>query len=182
MMKKAYGGLLVLLLFGGGPHLKGGDKEEKGPPPELQALDYFVGEWSEQAVMKKAEWTPKETTSTATGKRQWILGKRVIENRGVWQPGNIEFLHLQTYDPDRKEYRTWYFDSSGALPKGEESGQWNAKTKTFTFKGVPGPGLTSHFTGRIVDDDHWEWTYLIKDGSNKKFLDISAKATRMKAK
>jgi hypothetical protein len=70
-----------------------------------------VGTWEETAINKPALWTPERTTSTTTTTtRQWILNGTMIENKGAWLTGKNEFLHLMTYDPQRKEYHQWYYD------------------------------------------------------------------------
>ena len=67
-----------------------------------------------------------------TTKCEWILGGRVVQGKAKWSTSDIDGLVLMTYDAENKEYRQWYFDSTGAIPREEDSGKWDEATKTFT--------------------------------------------------
>ena len=91
--------------------------EPKARSTELQALDRYAGSWEETSLAKPALWTPERSTATTTTTRRWILNGQMIENKGAWLPGKNEFLHLMTYDSNRKEYRQWYFDKDNLVPR-----------------------------------------------------------------
>jgi hypothetical protein len=124
----------------------------KAKSAELQVLDRYVGSWEENSVAKPALWTPEGAISTTTTTRRWILNGQMIENKGAWTPGNIEFLHLMTYDSNQKEYRQWYFDKGNLVPQTSQ-GKWDAATQTFTFLGTLGDGIQSTSQQRFVDKD-----------------------------
>src|SRR6185437_10385163 len=80
------------------------------PTPELKVLEEWIGTWDETMTNKATEWAPKVETSTAVTKRVWSLGEKFIRAEGAWQPAKTEFLHMMSYDPVAKVYRSWYFD------------------------------------------------------------------------
>ena len=147
--------------------------------PELQVLDRYVGSWEETAIAKPALWTPERTTSTTTTTRQWILNGTMIENKGAWLPGKNEFLHLMTYDPQRKEYRQWYFDKDNLAPQAYR-GKWDEATQTFTFTGTLADGIRSTSQQKFVDKDTFTWTLVAKDQTGKVVLDMEGKCVRKK--
>ena len=146
---------------------------------ELKVLDRYVGSWEETNVVKPALWTPERATSTTTTTRRWILNGQMIENKGAWMPGNTEFLHLMTYDPNRKEYRQWYYDKDNLVPQAYQ-GKWDAATQTFTFIGTLGDGIQSSRQQHFVDKDTFTWTLVAKDGTGKVVLDMEGKCVRKK--
>ena len=147
--------------------------------PELKVLNRYVGSWEETAIAKPALWTPERTTSTTTTTRRWILNGTMIENKGAWLPGKNEFLHLMTYDPQRKEYRQWYFDKDNLAPQAYR-GKWDEATQTFTFTGTLADGIRSTSQQRFVDKDTFTWTLLAKDQTGKVVLDMEGKCVRKK--
>ena len=90
----------------------------------------------------------------------------------------VEGLALMGYDAEDNVYRQWYFDSTGALPRGQGAGKWNAATRTFTWKGGPVNGITSTQTHRFIDRDTLVWKMVSRDRSGKVRLDMEAKARR----
>lgn len=146
---------------------------------ELQVLERYIGTWHETVISKPALWTPKETTTTITGTRKWILDNHMIENKGVWSPDNKQYLHLMTYDNQRKEYRQWFYDKNTLVPM-EDRGTWDAATETFTFTGTLADGVKTTSQQKFENKDTFTWTFVAKDRSGKVVLDIEAKCVRMK--
>jgi hypothetical protein len=102
----------------------------------------------------------------------------MIEDKGVLSPGNIHCITLMAYDSENKVYRRWFFDSEGAIPRGEDRGKWDEATHTFTWKERWSNGITSTKTDRFIDDDTLERTLVFKDRTGKVLLDMEAKAKR----
>lgn len=146
--------------------------------PELKPLQRFIGSWETQVVSKPAQWTPERTTMTFTSKGEWILGGRVLQGKAVWSPSGVKALALMSYDAENKEYRQWYFDSSGAMPRGDNRGKWDEATKTFTWKSTFRNGNTSTQIHRFIDDEKHEWTSVFKDRRGRVLLDMEAKVKR----
>ena len=146
--------------------------------PELKPLQRFIGSWEQQVVSKPAEWTPDKTTMTCPVTVNWILRGRMIEHRCVWSPGKRHGLCLMAYDAENKEYRQFYFDSNGGIPRGENRGKWDEATKTFTWTGRLANGIMTTQAHQFIDNDRQEWTLVFKDSTGKVCLDMEAKAKR----
>ena len=82
------------------------------------------------------------------------------------------------YDAEKREFRQFYFDSDGGMPRGENRGTWDETTKTFTWKGNLPNGVTSTQSHRFIDNDMQEWMLAFEDSTGKVLLDMDAKAKR----
>jgi hypothetical protein len=153
--------------------------EEPKPPPELQVLQ-TIGTWDEVMTNKPSEWLPTAGQSTTVTKKTWFLGDKFVRMEGVLQPSKTEFFSLLTYDPDVKVYRTWYFDSGGAMPRGMVQGTWDEKTRTITWTGTDEAGNKTTGKSKFTDKDNHEWTLVVKSPDGKLLLDMSGKCTRRK--
>src|SRR5712692_500114 len=123
---------LAVLVVSGFPGAAVGDDTSK-PSPELLVLEDLIGTWDEVMTNRPTEWTPKAEKSTSVTKRAWSLGGKFIRAEGTWQPAKTQCLHLMSYDPDAKVYRSWYFDAAGSMPRGSVKGSWDEKTRTITW-------------------------------------------------
>jgi hypothetical protein len=159
-------------------YVQAGGVNAQDETPESKVLSQWVGTWKTEVVSKPAEWTPKEvkTTGTITCKR--VLGGKFVEESGSSLAPGTEHRVIWGYEPRRKVYRNWFFDSQGNTL--EATGTWDAKAKTMTWKSDPGPGLSGTATHRFLDADTYEWTYTIKDAGGKVYLDVKGKHTRSK--
>ncbi len=147
--------------------------------PEMKVLDRYVGSWEETVVNNPAAWTPEKIVTKAITKRQWILNGNMIENKGTWSPGDRTFLHLMTYDAQRKKYVQWYFPEES--PSGQTyEGTWDAKTSTFTFNGMLVEGIHSTGQQKWIDRDTFTWTLKAKDSAGNVVLDMEGKCVRKK--
>lgn len=152
--------------------------EDPAPIPELKVLEDYVGTWEEVMTNKPTELMPRAERQVSTTKKSWTLGGRHIRMEGTWNPGKNEFLSLLTFDPATKEYRTWYFDSGGGIPRGDMHGTWDERTRTMTWKSTDEFGNKTVGKTRLVDRDHHEWTVVMTDPNGKVLLDLQAKNTR----
>jgi hypothetical protein len=148
--------------------------------PELRVLEATVGTFDEVMTSKPAEWTPKAERSTSVTRKTWALGGRFIRMEGVWDPAKTEFVSYLTYDPSKKEYRTWYFDSGGGFPRGVARGTWDEASRTITWAGTDESGNKSSGKTTVVNRDTHEWTVTVTDPSGMVMLDIQGKKTRRK--
>jgi hypothetical protein len=165
--------LLLPLMTG----LARGQKPDQKRAPELQVLERFIGSW-EETIELRSSGAPKPTILKIASTRKWILDGRMIENTGTWSPGNVEFLHLMTYDPKRREYRQWYFDVNNPASMGEDRGHWDEATQTLTWRGKMEDGVTTETIERFTDKDNFTWTMVIKDRSGQVVESINAKVRR----
>jgi hypothetical protein len=155
------------------------DKKSESPeakPPELKILERLIGKWDWETVSKPAEWTPKEVRSKGTLTREWVLGSRFVQEKGgdADNPSQCMF----TYDAQKKAYRFWLFDSKGTTL--ELTGQWDDASKTFSWKGDVGNGITTSGPMRFLDDDTIEWQAIAKDKDGKVYHQMEGKLKRKK--
>jgi len=144
-------------------------------PVELEIFDVFVGTWDAVTVARPAEWTPTEVRITSVVTRRWILNKRFVLDNSVHADGQ-ESLALFGYDPQAREYRTWWFNSEGH--RNSSRGRWNAGTRTFTFEAKLDQGLVSRSTIRLLTPDKHEWNIKVTDTSAKVYYDSTITVTR----
>lgn len=131
-------------------------------PVELDKLEMFIGEWeftSEMNMCVLEEPIKGSGTSTVT----WELDKRYIVEHGEYEMGEFGKMlgkGFWTYDPKAKKYRTWWFDSYGAV--GHGTAKYSEKTRTWRFKakskGPMGKSIGKG-TATFVDDDTVDWTW-----------------------
>jgi hypothetical protein len=156
-------------------------KSEKveGPPkpPELKVLDRYLGTWDTETVNKVAEWNPKEMRIAARFTNEWVLDGRFMQMKGKSSTG-VESLQMRTYDPQEKRYRAWVFDSKGTAATSR--GTWDEETKTLTWKGDLGDGITATNSVRFVGTDAIEWRLVARNDEGKVFMDMEGKFRRRK--
>jgi hypothetical protein len=154
------------------------DKDEKQPPrpPELKVLEKLVGTWDWETIAKPAVWTPEEVRAKGTLTRDWVLNRRFLQEKG----GNADnpSVCMFTYDTNKKAYRFWMFNAAGNSL--ELTGQWNETTRTMTWKGDVGNGITTSGPMRFVDDDTTEWTAIARDSEGKVYHHMEGKVKRRK--
>lgn len=145
--------------------------------PELKVLDPLAGTWDVTATMKKAEWTPAETTLKSKVVRTWILNRMFLQDTSTNEDGQ-ESIALFTYDPKRSQYRSWWFNSEGHTSK--STGQRAAAGNAIEWKSTLPDGQTSLGSVQIADNDHHEWAIRITDAAGKVYFDTVWKCVRAK--
>jgi hypothetical protein len=151
----------------------------EGPPkpPELKVLERFVGTWDAQSISKPAVWTPEEVREEFVEVRELVLDGWFLEGKARAADGKAgHFSWMMTYDVARKEYRTWLFVTGGFSI--QWSGQWDEATKTFSFTGDAGNGVTYKGTTHFIDKDHYEFRLKATDGDGKVYQDLKNTLTR----
>ena len=138
---------------------------------EQKVLDVFVGDWKTTAA------APKAVSLTGRSSITRILQGRFIQESNRTSDG-ATYLRLVTYDVQRKCYRMWYFDSRGGM--GESKGEFDAKTRTLTMVSDPDNGLTNTAKVRVVDNDTFEWSSVVRDREGKTVFQVKGKHTRVK--
>lgn len=145
--------------------------------PELTFLDQLAGKWDVTATMKKAEWTPEETTTKSKVERQWILNRMFLQDTSTGEEGDENFS-LFTYDPQRAQYRSWWFSSEGHT--GKSTGQRAAAGNAIEWKSTAPDGKISTGAVQIADNDHHEWSMRTVDADGKVYFDAVWKCVRAK--
>ncbi|MEA2553150.1 MAG: hypothetical protein QOJ65_1326 [Fimbriimonadaceae bacterium] len=79
------------------------------PTEELNKVDFLLGDWTgEESMMGQ-----KSTSKTHS---EWALGGRYVRTNVTYQMGPaappVEGMHMLTYDPDKKVYTAWWYDSA----------------------------------------------------------------------
>lgn len=147
-------------------------------PPELKVLERYLGSWNTEVVNKVAELNPKEVRITGgTFTNAWVLDGRFLRMKGKSSTG-VEGIQMRTYDPQKKQYRGWVFDSTGTAAS--STGQWDEDAKTMIWKGDLGIGITATNTVCFVGSDVIEWRLVAKNDKGKVFMDMEGKFSRRK--
>lgn len=126
------------------------------PTAELAKMEVFLGTWSGDEVLNFPGMPPNtKTKSTFVTKK--VLGGRFFMStyKSGWegQDGkwvDFEGMSLSTYDPLKKTYREWWFDSDGTAS--ESQGRW-ADDKTYVAESsgeMGGQPYQSRGTTKIV--------------------------------
>jgi len=153
-------------------------KKSDEKPAELKILERFVGTWKDEAVYKPSVSTPKERRETSTSRYEWSLNGWFLVERGKTTDGD-EDLQILTFDPKKRAYRRWYFDSDGNIR--ESSGKWDDKSSTFTWTGsLDEEGTTVVSVWKFTDKDTLDWTWTSKDKEGKVVGRIEGKSVRQK--
>jgi hypothetical protein len=169
--------VMFTLIVLGSPRAVNADEP---PPPELKMLSHMIGTWDEVVTNKPAEWTPKAGRATSVTRKAWSLGGRFMRMDGAWSPAKTEFVSFLAYDPATKEFRSWYFDSAGAFPRGTLHGTWDDKNRTIHWSGSDEFGNKSVGTHKIIDKDTHEWMAVTTDKNGKVLIDLQATNKRRK--
>lgn len=164
--------LTVALVLG--PFLASAYAQER--PAESKVLDRWVGKWKTEVVHKPTEAEPKETKTTGTITCKSILRGMFVEEAGSTSQDGVEHRVIWGYDPQRKVYRSWFFNSKNVSTT--HDGQWDEKTSTMRWKADLGNGLTSEAEHHFLDANTYEWTLKVKDKSGKVQVDARGKHTR----
>lgn len=175
--------LLVGLLFGMGIAAPSAAEEKKAhpeiPAEAAKVLEQWVGSWQSDCTYKPSVWMPQGGKLAGTHTTEWVLDGRFIQSKGVGQDGKFGSLLIMTFDPHKKTYRSWWFDSTGYAV--ESTGQWEEDSKTLVMKAVDAnTGIQSVITTRVIDKDNYQWTGVWKDKEGKVLLDMESKVTRRK--
>jgi len=155
-----------------------GKKERAGAPvpkrtAEQEVLAHFVGEWKETI-----ETNGK--TSSSMVLKSWSRGGKgtVIHHDGVDTPTGEESAMIWVYDSENKVYRHAFL-----FPQGWSvtEGRWDEKSKTMKWhKATNSWGFSGSGSQRVIDKDHSEWTYVLKDPAGTVVVDMSGKVSREK--
>ncbi len=89
-----------------------------------------------------------------------------------------DFLHLWGYDPVAEEYRSWYYDSSGIIPRGTMAGTRDEKTLTMMWNSTDPAGNETVVTERSIDGSHQEWIHVVTTPDGRIILDLYGECTR----
>jgi hypothetical protein len=146
-------------------------------PDELKVLDRLVGTWTSETVMRVAEWNPKELKITGRLTRAWALDGWFVHETATDSLGvkaEVKF----TFDPFRRVYRFWHFNSLGH--SSDSTGSWDEKGQTLNMGATLPDGKVSKASIRFVDADTHEWSVKVTDAAGTVFFDASGVVRRAK--
>lgn len=112
------------------------------PPAELKNLEFMLGEWTCE-LKTYGMGGGGDSTAKATIKTTKTLGDRFYKTEFVTDfegMGRFEGLQLLSFDPEKKQYRCYWFDgmSSDVL---DMSGTMTGGKLVLTSKPTPMPGM-----------------------------------------
>lgn len=136
------------------------------PPPQLKALDAFVGDWRGEYEHLPAMFG-EATPGTGRGKTEWVLDGRFVmgEGTGTSSYGTHKAIWLMTYDPKMQSYRSFSFDNFGTCEIATATHDPKDRTWTFLSDGyhfASGEPCKYKYTMRFVSDDKMEWHWYAK--------------------
>ena len=145
---------------------------------ELKRLDQFVGTWKTEYRLPKAEWTPEEKTGSATMIFTREPDGQTVRERSKHADGT-ENTFLMLFDANPKQYRAWWFSSTGQF--NNSTGQWDEAAKAFTWKVNEPIGFTSTAQHRFVGEK-LDWTVLVEDPKSVTMFRMEGSSVRDKPK
>lgn len=171
--------LTVGMVFMAGTFIAKADEPKKPDekPAELKVLERLIGTWKDEIVYKPSPTNPKERRETSTSRYEWSLNGWFLVERGKTTDGDEE-LQIMTFDPKKKAFRRWYFDSDGNTR--ESTDKWDDKTSTFTWTGSLDEGTTVVSVWKFTDKDTLDWTWTANDKEGKVVGRIEGKSVRQK--
>jgi hypothetical protein len=150
-------------------------QDSSAPPPEMKALERLVGTWKVEQENK----VPEQARLTYVLKGQSILGGRFVQQMGSPHDGTKPTqMGMYTYDSSEKNYRYWFFMSSGFFT--DITGTWDESSQTFTFSDwLPrrgGATINVHFTDKTT----YVFSMTTKDAGGKVVYQMEGQAVRQK--
>jgi len=175
-------GVALLTLFCGHAHAADYRQRPATDVPELDPLDYYGGNWDIELTIKNSEH-PEGVQTTGSSVGEWIHDGRYL--RQTWSVNAKNGVRafngssIRTFDPRKKAYRTWSFDSAGNTE--ESQGAWNIKTRTLRWTvRQNSDGGTTIITSTFPEDGRETWSIVMKDGDGKIMADVSGTGARRK--
>ncbi len=143
--------------------LEGTKQTQSRRPAELDKLSMFEGRWvgtGEAKIAGLEEVLPVKGAWQAGWECDgWYLVSREEVETG--ESDKTKGLGIWTWDPARKEYRTWWYGSGGARVTATTTLDEATRTWILKFKAY-GPSGSTVGRGcvKMVDDDTMEWSWV----------------------
>ena len=131
-------------------------------PVELDRLDMLLGRWETEGQVKLSV-LDEPLRTTGTNEAVWSLDRRMLIEHAelnMGALGKLTGMSIWTWDPSRKKYRMWWFDSFGETS--EAMVTYNEATETWHMSGTGqkwGYNTRGRGTLRRIDADTLEWTW-----------------------
>lgn len=132
------------LLLAGGASILAQEEMMQPIPPQMQNLKWMVGRWSGPITYY---FDGKESKGSGTFSARMALNGRYVESNHTYSmPGSPVKMfgkHLVSYDPGKKGWYAYWFDSAGAggleLWGTWQNGNLSMTSKPFEMPGMPEP-------------------------------------------
>jgi Protein of unknown function (DUF1579) len=147
-------------------------------PAEI--LQRRVGTWITETTFRKAEWTREDMTTKGEETIDWSLDKNVLVTEGWSKPGDSKSTGLMVYDRQTKQYRSWWFDNKGVIPRGDTTGQWDAQSESLVFRSDLGDGNIQAMKLTFTNKDRIDWMMTIRNQDGRSMMDVVGHTTRKK--
>lgn len=148
---------------------------------ELKVLEQFEGTWDTAAAALPAKLTPEGRRYTGRIRCELILDGQVMQGNGRFTRGDgseTDTLLLWTYDKRKKTYELAQYASSGTFNRW--TGEWDAVSKSFTWRDIRDNGQIDTFTFQFKDSDTVQVTRELKDSDDTLYLFLVGEWTRKK--
>ena len=138
---------------------------------ELEPLDRMAGMWSDEAVMKRAEWTPEEVRLASESESFWTLGGTCLLQMSE------EAVFLTTYSAAEKSVKMWHFNASGYIH--EWTGDWDDANSLTLRSDLDGhPDVSSGLKQRFIGNDTTTLSAIATDKAGKVYYRMEGTSKR----
>ena len=176
------GALILPILWGtsGDTLPASGLKPAPSQSRELSVLEGHIGTWDTSSVLDRPGSNSPGVKATGTMQMEWVLDKQFIRSAfsATRNVKKTETIVMYGFDPEAKTYRRWTYSSTGAMS--QSMGTWDKSTKTITWKGEVGKGVTLVTDTRVVDPNTLEWKTTVTNSAGQTLAVQRGKAIRRK--
>jgi len=163
--------LIVAAALIGSTAFAGQGMQMPPPPPELQKVAFMTGKWA--GTMKIYGMGPNPSNGKAS-----IVAKKTMDNRyiqadhvmSMGQMGKMEGMHLLSFDPFKKAFVAFWFDSSspGVM---EMTGNFQGTSLIMISKPTSIPGMPEPMTMRstYVKQSNTRYTFKLEHKQGDKW-------------
>ena len=160
-------------LSGEGDQEKQAAIPEMPPPPQLKALEAFVGDWRYNFEHLPAMFG-EPGKGSGMGHAEWVLDGWFVMSKtsSTGSFGSYKDIWLATYDPWMQTYRSFMFDNHGSCDTATMSYEPETKTWTMGYEGfdfMAGKPAKNKNTMRFVTPDKVEWQWHQKTEGETEF-------------
>jgi hypothetical protein len=145
-------------------------------PAEI--LQRRVGTWITETTYQQAEWTPEDTTTKGEETIRWSLDKSMLITEGWSKPGDNKSTGLMVYDQQTAQYRAWWFNNKGVIPRSDTTGGWDAGSESLVFRSDLGNGNRQTLQLTFTNKDRFDWTMIIRNQDGRLMMDVAGHTTR----
>jgi Protein of unknown function (DUF1579) len=130
------------------------------PGPEHRRLEVFIGRWITEGETVATPDAPS-VKITASDIYEWVPGRFAVLHTAYGRIGEMDVggVEMITYDPERGNYATYFFDSHGHVTVGDlihDDGAWIVKQPHTRCTSTIGDDGSFH-AAHEQSDDGVEW-------------------------